>query len=459
MGKSRLLREVEADAKLAGQTVIALRCGADDGPYELIQALVERLLARLESREGGVVDPAHERLALVLHRLSTVLRSGDDGALGEERWVGEVLDALVAQVGETSLLVTVEELQRIDAASARFLEGWYGTELWRRPDLVATVRRDDHPSSLHPERLRATVFEAEGLSDDDVITFFAQRLGLAGVERSWCQEVARLAQGRPEYLEELCRHLVDQGLLRRVQAQRWSLDREALAGVPLPAGVAESIRRRLQPVGGTAREALEVLATAGRRLEWSALRQLVASVPERQASVDQAIETLIWRHLVKMDLTMDGRQVELIHPSVGEVVLSLVSGEWRRALRRRVGLFLRERWRDGGDVSLQEVVTHLVEAEMPERAAQVETVLLEQELSSRRSTAPGSVGRGRRWWWRGRRRRWRCSGSRGRGWRWRVSTRPAPASSSRRPGRWLSAPRWIGCCFARWWPGPAARSP
>ena len=195
-------------------------------------------------------------------------------------------------------------------------------------------------------------------------------MGIEALEDAWMERIAELSQGQPAYLEEVCRTLVDSGALQRVSAQKWRCDERELVTYSLPSGLRESFRRRLNGIGAAGRELLELMVVLDRPVEWSVLRALAVAGGEDAADVDRVIDTLRWRHFVLVELEMSGRYVRFIHPAVKHVVELLLSPEWRRALHRRVGGLLRERWRlRGGDIG--EVARHLAAGGRTEEAAQM----------------------------------------------------------------------------------------
>jgi serine/threonine protein kinase/tetratricopeptide (TPR) repeat protein len=366
-GKSRLLREVETACKLSGRLVVSTECRLDLPPWGLVTALLSRLLEITATR---AINPL-ERYREPLHVLRGLQLAGFDATAlvmkAQGDWLGRALQEAASMLREESLVLFVEDLHLSDRPSLDLLRAWFERDGVARADMVVTCGPTSRLKEMAGMASVRPVL-ADGLTREDVEQFFSARLKISGVPAEWTRKLASHAAGLPAYLEEVCRQLVDVGALRRVSASTWALDVARLDQHPLPSSLRESVRRRLQGIGATAREVLELMVLLDRPVYWETLRGLGVAGGEKAQDVDHAIEALHWRHLIEIELEPAGREVRLIHPAVGEAVSALLAPEWRRALHRRIGLKLADLWRiSGGDAA--EVMRHLVSGGKPEVAA------------------------------------------------------------------------------------------
>ncbi len=358
-GKSRLMREVETSCKLSGRVVIAVKGEEGSAPWSLITSILRRAMALTRHRSGKPLEQFRQPLCVLERLISLGMTTNELLSDAQARWVHAAFEEAAEVLKAERLVLFIEDLHDADELSLDFLRSWYARESSKRiVDLVATTRPSQRISLL--EQLDTIVQIASvGLRVDDVQYLLHDRLGLENVPRSWMEQLAGLASGSPSYFEEVCRSLVDQGVMRRVSSKEWSIDLAELDLFGMPSSASESFRRRLGQIGATGRELLELMTLLDRRVSWAELRAFAEEGGEPADAIDRAIETLIWRHMVTMDLEMSGRYLRFIDPEIARVVRAMLSPEWARGLRRRIGKVLGARWHAGGGRA-GEVVSHLV---------------------------------------------------------------------------------------------------
>ncbi len=357
-GKSRLLREVETASKLSGRFVISLDGKQARQPAQGVFMLLQQLLVQTQSQLE-----LHNPLKKYKEHLVVAEALCQPNVLPlmverQGRWMVEALQDITALLNRSRPILFIEDLHLADQASINFLLGWL-----KRPEMVGVldiVICAEPIAELIPltELNVVTPIVCEGVMEDDVRYLFDEKMNMEGWPEQWAGEIARHAKGKPSYLEEVCRMMLDNGIIRRRGAIGWEIDKGLVATVSFPSGLRESFRRRLNGVGATGRELLELLAILERPMTWHMLRELAVMGGEPSERVDAAIDTLHWRHFIKLTLEMSGRSVAFIEPEVKHVVELLISPEWRRALHRRIGEFLLKRWHEG-EADALEVATHL----------------------------------------------------------------------------------------------------
>ena len=366
-GKSRLLREVETSLKLGGRLVISLTCEeGKDAPWSLLSQILEQLLLHAKRHDSAVVDKYRES-KLILDELVTG-RSQTLLIERQGRWMYRAWRELALALEREHPAIFIEDLHFADKSSIDFLQARFEDEA---PEhgidvVVSCLPTEGVENFVNLEGVEPLV--NDGLQSEDVEHLIYERMKLEDIEFEWIERVAALAKGQPDYLLEVCRSLVDQGALWRESAEHWGVDPIQLEMFTLPSGLRESFRRRLNLIGASGRELLELLTLLDRPIEWSMLRKMAVAGGENADNVDRAIDTLRFRHLVRIELEMSGRYVSLIHKEVKHVVEMLLSPEWRRALHRRIGGCLEEQWREtGGDP--EEVTRHMAAGGQKQHAA------------------------------------------------------------------------------------------
>ncbi len=165
MGKSRLLDDAVVEAKLAGMTVLEARGeGAGRGPFAVMRALADAMLARVDPDEVSTAIGGNDRVALgrAIPRLgaavaTTKARSARPSKstrppidpAGDRVMTQHAVARLFRAIARhTPLLLVVDDLQRCDEASAAVLaslverdEG--AMEARARLAVLAAIREDD----------------------------------------------------------------------------------------------------------------------------------------------------------------------------------------------------------------------------------------------------------------------------------------------------------------------------
>ncbi len=369
VGKSRLLHDVQASSKLSGHLVLSLKCEDGDGPYAVLTKMVERLVEVAQSH--GVLAVEKYDVPLCIQRALTLIGAGDDASgaeLVDAGWLRQALEDTVGILVNQKVVYFIDDIDRADAESREVLYEWYGAaDGDPRPAIVATTRRGEFYRRFSRQK-GVQVLPIEGVGKGDVEAFLCEQLGISGLSLSWIEAVAKASQGRPAYIEELCRFLIDGGMLWRDSVRQWKARVDDIEAAGVPTSLRESLRRRITAVGASGRECLELLALIGRPLSWRSARRLLERGGSSSEEAEQTLRTVQWRHLVKMDLTPEGRYLRVVHRELAEAVIDMLSPEWARALHRRIGEELARDWQHGRGDAL-EAATHLRDGGHHERSA------------------------------------------------------------------------------------------
>ncbi|MBA2664541.1 MAG: serine/threonine-protein kinase PknK [Bradymonadaceae bacterium] len=359
-GRSRLLHDVESASKLGGHLVLRVNCRAPMAPFELMSELLRQTIAVARSHQADALAkhrvPAAVRACLTALELATAGEGAEPQV--EQAWMRTAFEEAVALLAPYRLVLFIDDIDQGDEHSMAFLRNWYErAKSSHRPDIIAAAVAGKALSGLESSPATQHLV-IEGITRADVDAFFVDKLMLANTSESWRSEVARFGQGRPSYIEELCRHLIDVGVLRRASAQAWEADLTDLGVVPMPTSIKESFRRRMTAVGAGGRECLELLALLDRPVLWESIRELLVVGGTTPEEADRTLDTLQWRHLTLTELETSGRLVRLIAVELSDVVRDMLSPEWKRALHRRIGNHLIASWRKG-DADPCEAARHL----------------------------------------------------------------------------------------------------
>jgi predicted ATPase/DNA-binding SARP family transcriptional activator len=276
VGKTRLVQELAHNAQWRGIQTVWGRCYELDTP-PAYQPLVEALRAGLPALHEATLEPLWRA---ELSRLLPELIAGETlpPHLPPEEERRRLLEAIargfLALAGAGPHLVLLEDVHWMDPASLealRYLLPRLADALLR---VVLTARSEELD-----DRQAGALAALEGTRLPRRLDL--ERLDLAGtgelvqhaldLERPAPRFSARLhgeTEGNPFYVLETLRALADEGLLRRNADGGWSTPwdgvTEDYAELPLPAGVVQTIERRLDRLPVALGELLGLAAVIGR---------------------------------------------------------------------------------------------------------------------------------------------------------------------------------------------------
>lgn len=392
LGKSRLTRETAALGTRLGMNVLVGNCLDMESPPPY-QPSIDHLeqAARQASPEGfrtalGENAPEVAKLLPSLRqRYDDIPPSPELTPEQERRYmlhgVGQFIERAAAV---QPLLLVFEDLHWADESSLLLLRH-LGSRIREVPVLVIGTYRDDE---LEPDRpltaaigpllrdVGAADLRPKLLTDDEVEAVLTARAGSAP-PREFVDLVMAETQGNPFFVEELYRHLRDEGRLFDDEGA-W-LAGFAIGDTEVPQGIRLVIQRRLGRLDPDHRTVLATAAVIGRTFDFGLLT--AASTADEDSLFD-ALEAAERTHVIEeAPGDRDARYV-FIHEQVRQTLL----GELSLARRQRVHLRIAEQLERTGGKPV-EVAHHFHNAGPAAPAERTVTALLAAAESSIRTLA------------------------------------------------------------------------
>lgn len=298
MGKTRLLHEIELEAKLAGAQVFRAQARVG-GPYALLRALgfdgsahsgdsgsiaEHSVIGRLLGDEI-VGDDSQTFVGGAVHT-----QRGASGDLREERLaLQSALAQRVMRLAEKApLVVIIDDLQRADEGSAATLASLAFGARDQRVLLVCALRTDEALGARRAVakiREHAIVLHPGGLGTADVEQMLRTMFGDTPDLPRFARWLRRQAGGSPLHCNEILRHMVEHKAIRDHDGV-WSFP-DGQGDEGLPRGLAESLDARVRALDPHARALGRSLAVHGGRVS---LRMCVALA--RELSEDDVFAAL-----------------------------------------------------------------------------------------------------------------------------------------------------------------------
>jgi tetratricopeptide (TPR) repeat protein len=359
IGKTRLARTLGEQARDAG-AVVALARGWDGGgapsywPWvQVVRALAaersdERLTADLGAGARWVAQIAPE----IRDRLG--LPDANEPAESDQARFA-LFDAVAMFLrrvaADAPVVVLLDDLHTADLPSLLLL-AFLARAIADAPVLAVTTHHDAGPNR-GPEvegvfgelsRFGRRVHLA-GLEPADLRQLIAHRSGSAPSD-DLVRRLAAVTEGNPFFSDEVVRLLVSHGRV------------DPAGRLPLPDGVRDAIRRRLQPLSPAAREALEAAAVAGRGFRVATLER-AAGIP--RAELLERLDEALALHLLAEAPSQAG-SFRFAHGLIRETLYNDLSAARRARLHGAIGEALERAGTGPGGAGLLELAHHFVEA-------------------------------------------------------------------------------------------------
>jgi DNA-binding CsgD family transcriptional regulator len=347
-GKSRLVRELAAEAANDGVLVLSGACDVvvrtPYGPFvealdqlarsadpdELRVALggtggeLTRLLPDLSARVDGLSPPVPADPDTERHRLHTAV-ANLLGSISERRPVLLVLED--GQWADAPTLLLLRYLARVAGGARLLLLATFRDAEADVPDPLAEVLADLRRSDM-VVRLRLG-----GFSGEDVTEFVRRAAGgdVGAGPPELAEAIADLTGGNAFLVCELWRALVETGVVELVDGSV-RLTRST-TDLGTPESVREVVDQRLGRLAPGTAELLELAATAGSEFEFDVVRRAAGVAdPELLARLDEALRSGMIDELASRPLAY-----RFTHELVRRALYARLTGVRRAELHLRVG--------------------------------------------------------------------------------------------------------------------------
>ncbi len=384
IGKTRTAEELIGYARQQKMRVLTGRCYEGDGapafwPWvQVIRTYIQDCPANALLPEMGA---AAADIALVVpevrHRYPNL--PAPPAAEAEQarfRLFDGVTNFLKRAARRAPLVLVLDDLHWADKPSLLLLQ-FLAREMAEAHLLVVGTYRDVEVDRAHPlaevvsELRREPHFERillRGLPQDDVRALIAG-LGGQDVPEAFVDAMFRQTEGNPFFLEEILRHLAEEGIIYRA-GDRWT-SRVTPDQMGIPEGVRAVIGRRLARLSEACNRVLTVAAVIGRDFAVQPLQRLCASVPAESGADRTPDDLSAERVLEVLDEARSARVITFIesgsgryrfsHALIRETLYEQLPRSRRARLHDQIADVLEELYRANRSAHLAEMAYHFFE--------------------------------------------------------------------------------------------------
>ncbi len=367
-GKTRCMEELKSWAQLDGWRVVEGECRLREegsyGPYRQIL-------------QGAAAVQGEE-----IFRFGDMPRIAPPGTFDNslEYATGQFRDLLtrelVRRLSDRPTLLLLHDFHWADEATAAVLD-YLSSDIQAHPVLACVSFRSGEKTGNPVEKVvesalrqqRGEVVALEPLTRESVAEFVSSMTAAKDLKESLGEWIFHSVGGNPFFLEEMLKHLAEQGVLQSRSA-RWIFVEENLRHLEAPAGVGAVLRRRIEQISPFARETASWLALFHRAVPVRSLSSIMARTPDE---ISESLHELSRRQMVQIEIRDSETVAEFRHALISEVIRTDLPGRKRRRMHCRIAEVLEQEGAAGNN--LQELTMHCIQGNMGEKAVRYAVAL------------------------------------------------------------------------------------
>jgi Nif-specific regulatory protein len=366
-GKTRCLEELKSWALLEGWRVTEGWCGThEEGAYGPFR----QILSKTEPMNGEAIFQFND--------IPQVAELGAFEAPSEFA-AGQFRDLLtrelVRRLADRPTLLLLHDFHLSDESTNTVLD-YLSSDIQSHPILMCVSLRSGEEAKGTLGRVmdmvvrqeRGQILSLSPLTKEDVGQLVAGMTGDRRLKQTLGSWMFESIGGNPYFLEEMLKHLVEQGLLRR-ELDQWRFMTQDLAKLEVPASVSVVLQRRLLQLSPIAKDLANWLALFNRPIPKALLSAVGARDAER---ISEPLEELKNRQMIRMEVQDPEEHVEFCHSLIAEVIRGDLPKNTRRRMHLRIAEVLERE--HGAEGHLQELAMHYMESGYTAKA--IETALM-----------------------------------------------------------------------------------
>lgn len=346
-GKTRLAQELGLYARMRGTKVMVGHCAEGEGspPYlPFMEALDEVVAGQTTEELRGHTGDYGPILARLLPRIASRLRDLPPPPQltpeSERYLLFQAVTSLLRGIAEESgVLLVLEDLHWGDQPSLLLLQH-VARQLRESKLLVLGTYRGIEVGQQHlltdtvAELRRVRQFERitlEGLGEDDLRSLIAN-FSEGGTTHVLAHALYEETEGNPFFVEEVLKHLVEEGVARWEHGQLSAGDL-TIGRLSLPEGVRETVLRRLARLSEDCNRMLTLASALPRGFRWEAVRGTDRYDDDR---ILELLDEASLAQIIRERKEGGGGYYEFTHALIRQTLYNSLPGPRRQRLHLRI---------------------------------------------------------------------------------------------------------------------------
>jgi transcriptional regulator with GAF, ATPase, and Fis domain/serine/threonine protein kinase/tetratricopeptide (TPR) repeat protein len=355
-GKSRVMAELRSMAVFDGIRVVEATCG-EESPYSPYRQILDKV-----SHHGATIF-RFDRVPRIAEADPFDSSSGFAAGQFHDLLTRELLRRL----SRRPTLLLIHDFHWADKATCMVLD-YVCADIQAFPVcLCVSLRhgenRDGDISGVMARTAgseHVEILALEPLTRENIKQMVVGMTGDRGLRESLGDWIFRTVGGNPFFLEEMLKHLVEQGILKRASGE-WKFIEDRLVDLDAPAGVGAVLKKRLSNLSTSAQALLNWLALFRRIVPKETMCRVMSVRPEEMAEI---LTELCQRQMVRIETIKNMQMVEFNHDLIAEIIRgNLPKGRARRMHRKIAEVIEVE---SGTESHLHELATHHMEGKTGE---------------------------------------------------------------------------------------------
>lgn len=375
IGKTRLVEELEIQAKMEGARVIWGQCVSIGGSaYHPWREALRVLIRHVENtpNSGEMLTQLGPILAAILpdlwerDYLQGISPAAElDPLAFQQRLNNAIIQVLHAAARLAPLVIVIENAHFADEATLSLIH-----QLARVPGQVELlVCITFNPIEIKPEHPLYVIqgehihtIQLGNLPPEQAARLVSSMLGIENLPAPLSKRLQHSIGGNARFIQELIRSLAETGVVLQRMVDGWQVDYAALENVQLPESIRQLVRQRLEQLSQPAQQTL-LWASALGEVFWEGC---VAEVGQTaRPTIRMALREIIERQLiiVREESSFDEEgEYAFATSAMHEVCYESIPPELRPAYHTRIAAWLIENSRQGSGEHLGLIANHLEKA-------------------------------------------------------------------------------------------------
>ncbi|MCH8161387.1 MAG: protein kinase [Chloroflexi bacterium] len=374
IGKSRLAKEFAVYAGLRGAEILSGRCYESEAsiPYlPLMDALRQYVVSRPEAELRQELGDGAPEIATFISEIRQRLPDTPEAPPMKDeadrlRMFESVATFLRNAAKAAPLILLLDDLQWADKPSLLLLQYLARGIATERIMILGCysdveVEESDALSETLAALRREQFFQrvlVRGLPQEDVLALMST-LGEQEVPADFVKAIYRETEGNPLFVEEILKHLVEEGKLS-LQNGQWVSSTGGVPQLDIPEGIRDIVRRRLSRLSEDCRGILTLASAMTSGFTFELLREVSGEDEDRL--LDLVEEALALHAIRERKGAVSGSSYELAHTALRHTLYGELSAPRRVRLHRQIGEALERLHAANLEPHLAELAYHYVNA-------------------------------------------------------------------------------------------------